>query len=81
ARPDKYCHPPETESRVVMLLWRWKIWLEGTLIFGMLEPWEKVLISAFFGILLTLVFTATFKYLPRELIALHRRVVYYLYGE
>lgn len=64
-----------------MMLWRWKIWVEGTFIFSMLEPWEKILIASIFLVLLSLIFMALFKYLPQHLIVMHRRAVYYLWGE
>ncbi|KAL1739637.1 hypothetical protein HDZ31DRAFT_7912, partial [Schizophyllum fasciatum] len=34
-----------------------------------------------FLVLLSLIFTALFKYLPQHLLVMHRRAVYYLYGE
>ncbi|TRM59096.1 hypothetical protein BD626DRAFT_550493 [Schizophyllum amplum] len=81
AKPNRICQPPQTNSRVVMMLWRWKIWVEGTFIFSMLEPWEKILIASIFLVLLSLIFMALFKYLPQHLIVMHRRAVYYLWGE
>ncbi|KAL1679544.1 hypothetical protein EV122DRAFT_277124 [Schizophyllum commune] len=81
AKPNRTCQPPQTRSRISMMLWRWKIWVEGTLIFSMLEPWEKILITSIFLVLFSLIFTAIFKYLPQHVLVMHRRAVYYIWGE
>ncbi|EIW56057.1 uncharacterized protein TRAVEDRAFT_60089 [Trametes versicolor FP-101664 SS1] len=71
--------PPK--NAVGAFLWRWRFWLETTWGLSLLEPWEKILVLAFFYLLLVFVFTGVYKIMPQELPLLHGRLLYYLGSE
>ncbi|KAI0635402.1 hypothetical protein C8Q77DRAFT_1217242 [Trametes polyzona] len=70
--------PPK--NPVGAFLWRQRFWIETTSGLSLLEPWEKILILAIFYLLITLVFTGLYKFVPQQLPLLHRRLVYYFFG-
>ncbi|KAF8880552.1 hypothetical protein BD779DRAFT_1446183, partial [Infundibulicybe gibba] len=75
----QFHRPPK--SQVGRFLWRKRMWFESTFVLSMLEPWEKILlITIFFGIFI-LVLTGLFRYMPRHLVEMQRRAVYYLWGQ
>ncbi|KAF8664119.1 hypothetical protein AX16_000809 [Volvariella volvacea WC 439] len=69
------------ESRLAQIFWRWRLWFESTFCLTMMEPWEKLITMAVISVLLTLLLTGLFKYLPQHLVVMQRRAVYYLFGQ
>ncbi|KAI0780342.1 hypothetical protein BD413DRAFT_607668 [Trametes elegans] len=61
-------------------LWRRRFWLETTSGLSLLEPWEKILVLAIFYLLLTLVFTGLYKFVPQQAPLLYHRLLYYFFG-
>ncbi|KAI9066156.1 hypothetical protein FKP32DRAFT_1674114 [Trametes sanguinea] len=70
--------PPK--NPVGAYLWRWRVWFETTSGLVVFEPWEKILILTVFYLLLTLVLTGLYKFLPQQLPQLYRRLLYYFFG-
>ena len=44
-KPDARCtRPPKSRSGPAYYFWRIQMWVEGTFVLHMLEPWEKILL-------------------------------------
>ncbi|KAI0683516.1 hypothetical protein C8Q76DRAFT_317879 [Earliella scabrosa] len=72
-----YCPP---KNPIAAFLWRRRLWIEVTCGLSLLEPWEKVITLAIFYLLLTLVVTAVFQFMPQQAPRLYHRSRYYLFG-
>ncbi|KAH9855495.1 hypothetical protein C2E23DRAFT_857683 [Lenzites betulinus] len=70
--------PPK--SAVGAYIWRRRMWIETTWGLSVLEPWEKILVLAFFYLLTTLVFTGVYKFVPHRGPLVYRRLLYYILG-
>ncbi|KAI0354047.1 hypothetical protein OH77DRAFT_1457071 [Trametes cingulata] len=70
--------PPK--NRVGAFLWRWRLWIETTIGLSLLEPWEKILVLTIIYLLLTLVFTGLYKFVPQQAPLVYRRLLYYFFG-
>ncbi|KAF9004589.1 hypothetical protein BDQ17DRAFT_1213966, partial [Cyathus striatus] len=80
AKPDhNSTRPPK--SRLGLFFWRQRMWFESTFVLSMLEPWEKVLLLSILAITFTLLMSGIFTYLPRHVLLMQRRAVYYLWGQ
>ncbi|TFK70003.1 hypothetical protein BDN72DRAFT_819418 [Pluteus cervinus] len=79
-RPD-FSYLRQPQSKLGKFFWRKRMWFEANLSLSMLEPWEKITVACFLTVLLTLLLTGLFKYLPQHLHVMQRRAVYYLSGE
>ncbi|KIM43574.1 hypothetical protein M413DRAFT_443500 [Hebeloma cylindrosporum] len=79
-RPDfSFTKRPKTKTRE--FFWRWRIWVEATFALTVYEPWEKVVVLTIFAILFVAMLTLMVNYLPRQLVFMRRRTMYYLWGE
>ncbi|KAG7095156.1 hypothetical protein E1B28_005935 [Marasmius oreades] len=80
-KPDARCtRPPKSRMGPVYYSWRIRMWIEGTFVLHMLEPWEKLLILLIFLVSLVLLMTGVVRYLPHHLSVMQRRSAYYLWG-
>ncbi|KAI0655011.1 hypothetical protein C8Q70DRAFT_924588 [Cubamyces menziesii] len=70
--------PPK--NPIGAFFWRRRVWLETTFGLCLFEPWEKILILTIFYLLLTLVFTGLYKFVPQQLPLLYKRLLYYFFG-
>ncbi|KII85326.1 hypothetical protein PLICRDRAFT_144982 [Plicaturopsis crispa FD-325 SS-3] len=77
-QPSSY-RPPN--SRVGAFLWRRRMWFESTFALSMLEPWEKLLLITIMGLLWVFLLIGLFNYLPRHVVEMQQRTVYYLWGQ
>ncbi|KAF8581465.1 hypothetical protein K439DRAFT_1353910 [Ramaria rubella] len=78
-RPDmSSLRPPK--SAVVRFFWRWKMWIDGTFVSSMLEPWEIFVLWSFFFLFISLLVGGIYRYLPSQATLLVRRAHYYLVG-
>jgi len=57
------------------------MWVEATFALSMLEPWEKVLVVTIVLLLMTLVLTGLYQYMPQHLVVMQHRATYYLFGQ
>ncbi|KAF8066779.1 hypothetical protein FPV67DRAFT_1496409 [Lyophyllum atratum] len=79
-KPDlAFTRPPK--SKLGLFLWRRRMWFESTFVLSMLEPWEKILLLTIFVVLFILITMGLFKYLPQHVVIMHRRALYYLWGQ
>ncbi|KAF9465887.1 hypothetical protein BDZ94DRAFT_1132914, partial [Collybia nuda] len=74
-------YPRRPTSKIGIFFWRRRVWFESTFVLSMLEPWEKVMLMTIFVSLYILVLTGLFRFLPRHLVVMQRRAVYYLWGQ
>ncbi|KAF5366282.1 hypothetical protein D9758_005693 [Tetrapyrgos nigripes] len=80
-RPDsRETRPPKSKSRIAYYGWRAKMWVEGTLVLHMLEPWEKLLLLFIFLVLSSLFITGLIRFLPHHIAVMQRRTIYYIWG-
>ncbi|KAF9554799.1 hypothetical protein CPC08DRAFT_712624 [Agrocybe pediades] len=66
--------------RMRLFWWRKRILIESTFALTVYEPWEKVVVLTIFGILFAAMCVVVFSYLPRQLVVMRRRSIYYLWG-
>ncbi|KAJ7472305.1 hypothetical protein B0H11DRAFT_2038478 [Mycena galericulata] len=87
--PPAYLPPPKPDhsftkrptSALGVFFWRRRMWFESTFVLSMLEPWEKILLITIFAVLFLLVCSGFVMYFPRHLGIMHRRAMYYLWGQ
>ncbi|KAI0320500.1 hypothetical protein OF83DRAFT_1032425, partial [Amylostereum chailletii] len=72
-------NPPA--SPIVRFFWRWRLWFEATVVFTLLEPWEKGLLMVFMGGFFAVFVMGIYRYLPHHIFFLYQRAVYYLLGQ
>ncbi|KAL4255034.1 hypothetical protein AB1N83_013545 [Pleurotus pulmonarius] len=79
-KPDLsyYTNPPKSE--LARAFWRWHIRMEASFAITVMEPWEKVVVLSVLAILFTLIVVSLIKFVPRQLITMQRRAVYYIWG-
>ncbi|KAI0320501.1 hypothetical protein OF83DRAFT_1238921 [Amylostereum chailletii] len=70
--------PPS--SRFGAWLWRWRLWFEVTFGASVLEPWEKLVFMAVVTIIISLIGTACYKFLPHTILMNYQRTLYYAFG-
>jgi len=78
--PSQYTYRPP-KSALGAFLWRRQMWFEATFALSMLEPWEKILVVSIVLLLMTLVLTGLYQYMPHHLVVMQRRATYYLFGQ
>jgi len=78
--PSHYTYRPP-KSALGAFLWRRKMWVEATFALSMLEPWEKLLVVTIVLLIMTLVLTGLYQYMPHHLAVMQRRSTYYLFGQ
>ncbi|KAF8908162.1 hypothetical protein CPB84DRAFT_1767459 [Gymnopilus junonius] len=69
------------KSKLALFWWKRRIWIESTFALTVYEPWEKVVVLTVFAILCTAIMIVFFRFLPRQLILMRKRSIYYLWGE
>ncbi|KAJ3863720.1 hypothetical protein EV359DRAFT_64577 [Lentinula novae-zelandiae] len=81
ARPNlkAFRAPDKSQSKFLYLLWRIRMWVEGTFGLAVLEPWEKALLLVIFLITSILLVTGIIRFLPQHMLDVKGRVVYYLF--
>ncbi|KAK7438030.1 hypothetical protein VKT23_018198 [Stygiomarasmius scandens] len=80
-KPDsRATRRPKSKSRIAYYLWRANMWIEGTFVLHMLEPWEKLLLVFISFILFSLLVTGIVRYLPHHISVMQRRTIYYIWG-
>ncbi|KAF9263425.1 hypothetical protein L218DRAFT_865074 [Marasmius fiardii PR-910] len=80
-RPDmRSFRRPKSNSPLAYYSWRVRVWVEGTFALSVMEPWEKFLVLFVFLVLISLLLTSIIRFLPSQLINMHRRMIYYLWG-
>ncbi|KAH0579050.1 hypothetical protein J132_00920 [Termitomyces sp. J132] len=81
-KPDRsFTRRPNTDSKWTIFWWRLRMWFEATFAFSVMEDSERYVLLIVFAITLILVMTGLIKYLPRQLMLMQRRAVYYIWGE
>lgn len=79
-KPDlSFARPPK--SAVAQFFWRGRMWFETTFVLSLMEPWEKVLVLTILTVVFSLFMTGLVTYLPQGAERMHRRAVYYLWGQ
>jgi len=66
---------------VERFFWEWRVWIEVTFGLSMMEPWEKLLTTATVCLILALLVTSVYYYLPQHMAVIWRRAKYYAVGE
>ncbi|KAF5310279.1 hypothetical protein D9619_010491 [Psilocybe cf. subviscida] len=79
-RPGHSSLTRRPDTKLGQFFWRKRIWIESTFALTVYEPWEKVVVISVFAVLWVAITTVIFKYLPRQLIIMRRRALYYLFG-
>ncbi|THU98583.1 hypothetical protein K435DRAFT_660532, partial [Dendrothele bispora CBS 962.96] len=72
--------PPKSNSLLAYRLWRINMWVSCTFGLTVMEPWERYLVWTIFLVLFTFCVVGMVRLLPSQLILIHRRTAYYLWG-
>ncbi|KAF8528466.1 hypothetical protein BU17DRAFT_80839 [Hysterangium stoloniferum] len=70
--------PPK--AVVARLFWRWKLWIGGTFVTAMLEPWETFFLFSVMFLFFFVLVGGIYRYLPSQAVFLSNRLQYYLVG-
>ncbi|KAF9044383.1 hypothetical protein BJ165DRAFT_196507 [Panaeolus papilionaceus] len=79
--PDDRWIVNKPKGGIALFLWKKQIWLESTFALTVCEPWEELVVLTIFAILGLAFFLAIAVYLPRQLLFMQKRAIYYLWGE
>ncbi|KAJ3931016.1 MAG: hypothetical protein NXY57DRAFT_1082686 [Lentinula lateritia] len=76
ARPNlkAFRAPDKSQSKFLYLLWRIRMWVEGTFGLAVLEPWEKALLLVIFLITSILLVTGIIRFLPQHMLDVKGRI-------
>ncbi|THH07002.1 hypothetical protein EW145_g3689 [Phellinidium pouzarii] len=78
AKKKRYQQP---DGPLAAYIWRLYMCFSTSLALSVMEPWERVLVMSFLGMVLSLIAIGLVRYFPQFILAFLARARYYLFGE